>query len=63
MIKLESFSVKGTKGIIPKVNKILSKALIKPAEILNPFLFRFFFFFDFTLLGFFGRILAKLFNN
>jgi hypothetical protein len=37
MIKLESFLVKSTEKIIPKINKISSEALAEPAEILNPF--------------------------
>jgi hypothetical protein len=63
MVKLESFLVKGTEGIISKVNKILSEVSVKPAEILNLFSPRFFSFFDFTLLSFFGKIFAKFFNN
>jgi hypothetical protein len=35
-----------------EINEILSRALVKPAEILNPFSLRFSSFFDFALLGF-----------
>jgi hypothetical protein len=63
MVKLKSFSVKGTEKIIPKIDKILSEAPVKPAEILNLFSSRFFFFFNFALLNSFNRTPAKLFNN
>jgi hypothetical protein len=63
MIKLESFLIKGTKKIIPKINKILSKTLVKLAEILNPFSSQFFFFFNLALLGFPSKIFAEFFNN
>jgi hypothetical protein len=63
MVKLEFFLIKSTEKIIPKIDKILSETLVKPAEILNLFSPRFFFFFNLTLLNSFGKILAKLFNN
>jgi hypothetical protein len=63
MVKLESFSVKGIERIIPEIGEILSEVSVKPAEILNPSSSRFFFFFDFTLLNFPGRILIKFFNS
>jgi hypothetical protein len=55
--------MKGTEKVISKINKMLSKAPIKPAEILNFFSSQFFFFFDFALLGFSGKIPAKFFNS
>jgi hypothetical protein len=55
--------VKDTEGIISKIGKMLSEAPVKSAEVLNLFLSRFFSFLNFALLGFFGRILAKLFNS
>jgi hypothetical protein len=63
MVKLESFLVKGTEGVISEINKILSKALVKPAKVLNPFSSRFSFFFNFALLGSPDRIPIKLFNS
>jgi hypothetical protein len=62
-MKLESFSIKDTKKIIPKMSKILLKAPVKPAEILNLFLPRSFSFFDLTLLDSSNKIFAELFNN
>jgi hypothetical protein len=46
-----------------KVNEILSEAPVKLAEVLNLFSPRFFSFFNFALLGFFGRIPAEPFDN
>jgi hypothetical protein len=63
MIKLKSFLVKDTEGIIPKIDKILSEVPVKPAEILNPFSFQSFSFLNFTLLGFFDKTLAEFLNN
>jgi hypothetical protein len=63
MVKLEFFLIKGTEKIIPKINKILSEAPVKPAEILNFFSSRFFFFFNLALLDSPDKILTKLFNN
>jgi hypothetical protein len=62
-VKLESFLVEGTEGVISKVDKMLSEALVEPAEILNLFSFRFFSFFNFALLGFSDRIPAELLSN
>jgi hypothetical protein len=62
-VKLKSFLVKGTEGIISEVGEMLSEAFIKPAEILNPFSFRFSFFFNFALLDSSGRILAELLGS
>jgi hypothetical protein len=62
-MELESFLVKNTERIISKIDKILSKALVEPAEILNFFSSRFSFFFNLTLLDFPGKILTELFNN
>jgi nucleoside recognition membrane protein YjiH len=42
-----------------KIDKILSEALIKSVKILNLFSSRFSSFFNFALLDFFNRILAK----
>jgi hypothetical protein len=63
MVKLKFFLIKNTERIIPKMGKILSEALTEPAEILNPFSFRSFSFFNFTLLGSLNKISAELFNN
>jgi hypothetical protein len=46
-----------------EIDKILSEAFIKPAEILNFFSPRFFFFVDFALLGSPGRISAEPFDS
>jgi hypothetical protein len=62
-VKLEFFSVKGTKRIISKINKILSKAPVKPAKILNSFSSRSFSFFNLALLDFPGKILTEFLGN
>jgi hypothetical protein len=49
--------------IIKKIDKILSEAPAKFAEILNLFSPRSFFFFNFALLNSFNRTPAELFNN
>jgi hypothetical protein len=46
-----------------EVNKILSGVSVKPAEILNPFSFRSFSFFNFALLDFLNRIPAEPLGN
>jgi hypothetical protein len=63
MVKLKFFSVKGTEGIIPKINKILSEAPAESAKILNPFPSRFFSFFNFALLGSPNKTPAEFLNN
>jgi hypothetical protein len=62
-MKLKFFLVKGTERVIPKINKILSEILAEPAEILNPFSPRSFFFFNFALLSFPDRIFTELFDS
>jgi hypothetical protein len=63
MVKLKSFLVEGTEGIISEMGKILSEAPAKPAEILNPSSSRFSFFLNPTLLDFPGKTFAKLLGN
>jgi hypothetical protein len=63
MVELKFFLVKGTEGIISKINKILSETPAKPAEILNLFSSRFFFFFNPALLDSLNRTFTELFNN
>jgi hypothetical protein len=46
-----------------KINKMLSEAPVKPAEILNPFSSRFFSFFNLALLGSFNRTPAEPLNS
>jgi hypothetical protein len=46
-----------------EIDKMLFRALVKPAEILNPFSPRSFSFFNSALLGFPDRTPAELFNN
>jgi hypothetical protein len=55
--------VKNTERVISKVSEILSEVPVKPAEILNLFSSRFFFFFDSALLDFFSKIPAELLSN
>jgi hypothetical protein len=63
MVKLESFLIKNTEKIIPEIDKILSKAPVKPAEILNPSSPQSFSFFNPALLDSSGKTPAKLLNN
>jgi hypothetical protein len=46
-----------------KINEMLSETPVKFTKILNPFSPRSFFFLNFALLDFPGKILAKFFNN
>jgi hypothetical protein len=63
MVKLKSFSIKGTEKVIPKISKILSKIPVKPAKILNPFSSRSFSFLNLTLLDFFNKTPTKFLSN
>jgi hypothetical protein len=63
IVKLKSFSVKGTERIIPEMGKILSKTLVKPAKILNLFSSRSSFFFNPALLGSPDKTPTEFFNN
>jgi hypothetical protein len=49
--------------IVKKMGKILFKAPVKLAKILNLFSPQFFSFFNFTLLGFLDRTPAEFFNS
>jgi hypothetical protein len=63
MVKLKSFSIKGTEEVIPKINEISSEAPAEPAEILNPFSPRSSSFLNSALLNSPDRILVELLSN
>jgi hypothetical protein len=64
LAKLRATGDRETQNIFElEVDKILSKASVKLAEVLNLFSFRFSFFFNFALLGFSDRILTEPFSS